>query len=327
MIIDSEFKPARGLKNPDMQTLFPTLARLRVQLETRRERIELDDGDFLDLEWVGRGEGPIVIMLHGMAGNADSPYIKGLMQEIDDRGWRGVMMYYRGCSDQANRLPVTYHFGRTEDFAIVLTHIQQQHPCTPLYAVGFSMGGNILLKWLGENQTQQIIRAAVAVSTPYDLRRSSVNIRQGKGRLYQWLLMRDLRRYLAKKYNYANAPIDLKKMKKIKSFWDLDEKITAPLNGFKNAVDYYHSTSCKPWLKEIMTDTLIIHALDDPMVPKHSLPNETELSKKITLEISPHGGHVGFVSGSLTQPIFWTDHRIMDYLTKQQQTTITKEKT
>lgn len=120
MIVASNFKPALGLKNADLQTVFPTFARLRTHIDMQRERLELDDGDFLDLEWVGSSNGPIVIMLHGMAGSADSPYIKGLMQEIIARNWRGVMMYYRGCSAEANRLPVTYHFGRTDDFSTLL---------------------------------------------------------------------------------------------------------------------------------------------------------------------------------------------------------------
>lgn len=317
MIINSEFIPAKGLRNPDIQTLFPTLARMRTKIPMHAERLELTDGDFLDLEWVGSGTGPIVLILHGMAGNASSPYIKGIMQEIIDRGWRGVMMYFRGCSNEINRLPVTYHFGRTDDFAVLLEHVKTKFPNTPLYATGFSMGGNILLKWLGENSTQTDIKAAVAVSAPYDLRSTSAQIRRGKGRIYQWLLMRDLKRYINKKFNYPHAPVQLDALKNIKSFWDLDENVTAPINGFDNAVEYYNKTSCKPWLQHITTKTLIVHALDDPMIPAKTLPTIDELSHTIRLELSPHGGHVGFVAGSMSQPLYWTDSRIMDYLTAE----------
>ena len=317
MNINSEFIPAKGLKNPDIQTLFPTLARIRTQIAMQAERLEINDGDFLDLEWVGSGNGPIVLILHGMAGNSSSPYIKGIMQEIINRGWRGVMMYFRGCSHEINRLPVTYHLGRTHDFAVLLKHVKAKYPNTPLYATGFSMGGNILLKWLGENAGQTDIKAAVAVSAPYDLRSTSVQIRRGKGRIYQWLLMRDIKRYLNKKYNYPHAPVQVDELNNIKSFWDLDETVTAPVNGFKNAVEYYNQSSCKPWLQHIKTKTLIIHALDDPMIPASTLPTQNELSETIQLELSPHGGHVGFVAGSLSQPIYWTDSRIMDYLTAE----------
>lgn len=317
MDINSEFIPAKGLRNPDLQTLFPTLARMRTQVAMRSERLELADGDFLDLEWVGSGDGPIVLILHGMAGNATSPYIKGIMQEIIDRGWRGVMMYFRGCSHEINRLPVTYHFGRTEDFGLLLQHVKQKFPNAPLYATGFSMGGNVLLKWLGENSQQTDIHAAVAISAPYDLRSTSIQIRQGKGRVYQWLLMRDIKRFVNKKYNYPHSPVAVETIDKIKSFWDLDDKLTAPINGFKDAVEYYNQTSCKPWLPHITTNTLIIHALDDPMIPANTLPSIDTFSATTHFELSQHGGHVGFVAGSLSQPIYWTDSRIMDYLTQQ----------
>jgi predicted alpha/beta-fold hydrolase len=320
MIVPSEFTPAKGLKNANLQTLWPFVARLRVHPKLQRERVELSDGDFIDLEWAGEGDGPIIILLHGMTGNIDSPYIKGMLQSIAAQGWRGVMMYYRGCSEEINRLPVTYHFGRSDDFDSVLRHIQNKHPQTPLHAVGYSMGGNVLLKWLGEHPEENILQSAAAVSPPFDLRSCSANIRKGLGRFYQWYIMREVRHYLRRKYSYPDSPIDLKKVIATKSFWDLDEKVTAPINGFPDALTYYQSSSCKSWLKHITTNTLIIHAQDDPLIPSDSYPSCDKLSKKIRFEISRHGGHVGFIGGSISQPEFWLDQRILKFFTEQKNT-------
>jgi len=315
MIQKSKFIPAKGLSNPHLQSIFPTLIRRHLKIKYRRERLELADGDFIDLEWLGKGEGPIVIILHGMAGSATSPYVKGIMQNIAARGWRGVLMYYRGCSGEPNRLQQTYHFGKTTDLNDVLNYLHSTHPNTKIFAAGYSMGANVLLKWLGETPQQTQLQAAVAVSAPYDLRSASAAIRHGTGRFYQWLLMRDLRRYINNKYQYPHAPIDLKSVTKIKSFWDLDEKVIAPLNGFNSAIDYYHRSSCGPWIKNIKTPTLIIHALDDPMIPMATIPSADELSESVVLELSQHGGHVGFVGGSFKNPIFWLDTHILDFFT------------
>lgn len=317
MIQESEFVPAKGLRNPHLQSLFPTFARYRLQIERQRERLELPDGDFLDLDHIGKGEDLMVVILYGMADSAKSPYVKGLMQVIIKLGWRGVLMYYRGCSGQPNRLPQTYHLGRTDDLTLLFNYLHNAFPKTRLAAVGYSMGGNILLKWLGENPQQSLIQAAVAVSAPYDLRAASAAIRHGNGRFYQWLLLRDLRRYVNNKYRYPNAPVNLNQIADIKSFWNLDEKVTAPINGFHNAVDYYHRSSCGPWIKHITAPTLIIHAKDDPMIPASTIPTNKTFTQAVTLELSEHGGHVGFVGGSLHKPDFWLDKRIPKFLNEQ----------
>ena len=314
MIVSSEFIPGKGMRNPHIQSLLPMLVGARAKIVTRRERLDLPDGDFLDLEWVGSGDGPIVALFHGMAGSLESPYIRRMMQMILELKWRGVLMYYRGCSGTPNRLEKTYHLAQTEDVAFLSTTLHARFPTVPLFAIGYSMGGNLLLKWLGDNPNQSIYCAAIAVSPPFDLRAASHSVRKGSGQLYQWLLMRDLRRYISKKYEYINGPISLDKLDTIKSFWDLDEKITAPVNGFKNAVEYYRQASCNRVLKNITTPTLIIHSKDDPLVPTETIPSEDWLSEHISLEISDYGGHLGFVSGSLQHPEFWLEQRILKFL-------------
>ena len=315
MIKDSTFTPAKGLGNAHLQTFYPTVARQALKVTTQPERVELADGDFLDLQWHGHGEGPIVLLLHGLAGSPESPYIKGLMQQLNVQDWRTVLMQYRGSSGVPNRSSHTYHLGQSDDLDAAIHYLQDRFPDKRLFCVGFSMGGNILLKWLGEHPEQTAVTAAIAVSAPYDLRRSAHQIRQGSGAIYQWLLMRDLRRYLKNKYSAQHAPIDLQNLADIKSFWDLDEKITAPLNGFADANDYYHKSSCIRVLKNITTPTLIIHATDDPLVPASTIPSNENLSATTTLELSPQGGHVGFVSGTWNNPIFWLEQRIPEFLT------------
>ena len=176
------------------------------------------------------------------------------------------------------------------------------------------MGGNILLKWLGENPKQTILRAAVAVSAPYDLRAAAAAIRQGNERFYQWLLLRDLRRYVIGITNIQTHQLTQNQSPISKVFGLLMEKVTAPINGFQSAVDYYHRSSCGPWIKHITTPTLIIHAKDDPMIPPATIPANEAFANTVTLELSEYGGHVGFVSGSLRKPNFWLDQRVPEFL-------------
>jgi predicted alpha/beta-fold hydrolase len=313
MIKVSNFIPGKGMRNAHIQSMLPTLMRTRLKFTTVRERLDLPDGDFIDLEWIGEGNGPIVALFHGLAGSSDSPYIKGMMQAILDNNWRGVLMYYRGCSGTPNRLTKTYHLGQSEDIDFFSKTLHMRFPNTPLFAIGFSMGGNLLLKWLGENPEQHIYQATVAISPPFDLRAASHAIRKGRGWLYQWVLLRNLRQYLLDKYQYQKSPVDVELLGEIKSFWDLDEKITAPINGFKNATEYYRQAGCGRVLQYITTPTLIIHSKDDPLIPTNTIPHEEMLSPQVTLELSEHGGHVGFVAGSLQTPIFWAEDRAQQF--------------
>jgi len=314
MRIKSHFKPAWWLKNPHLQTIFPALLRRKVQIETRRERFELADGDFLDLDWVGGETGPIVIVLHGLGGSVNSHYARGLLRQLANANMRGVFMHFRGCSGEPNRLVRSYHSGETNDISEVVAFLQQCEPKTPLAVVGFSLGGNVVLKWLGEKKHQPVF-AAVAVSVPFELQKAADRVNRGLSRLYQWRLLRTLHEAVRLKEKKIKLPFDVEKALKAKSFWQFDTLVTAPIHNFKDVHHYYNASSCRQFLNKITVPTLILHAKDDPFMTQDAIATEIELSEKITLELSERGGHLGFVTGKFPWAArYWLEERIVQYL-------------
>ncbi|HXH55427.1 MAG TPA: hydrolase [Gammaproteobacteria bacterium] len=315
------FKPAWWLRNPHLQTLWAALLRPKIKLSIRPERLELEDGDFLDLAWVGRGFGPLVLILHGLNGSINSPYARGILQAINNRGWRGVLMHFRGCSGEPNRFAHSYHSGETRDLQAVITELIHREPNSPLFAIGYSLGGNVLLKWLGEigeSDIKNSLKAAVAVSIPFELAKTAEHLKTGFSRLYQWHLLRELSAFHHRKFKVLPKPFAINKVDvtKLKTFWEFDHAITAPLHGFKSADDYYEKSSSRQYLAKIKTPTLILHALNDPFTTLNALPEAHEVSSHVSLELSEHGGHVGFISGGYPwKPVYWLENRIMDYLT------------
>lgn len=314
-IFDKNFQPAWWLANAHAQTVWPTLLRRKINIAVRPERLELPDGDFLDLVWIGKGDGPIVIVLHGLGGSIHSPYAMGMLQTIAEQGWRGVFIHFRGCSGEPNRLPRSYHSGETGDLQYVITELQTREPHTPLAAIGFSLGGNVLLKWLGETAAQNPLSAAVAVSVPFELHQTSNYLNQGTSRFYQWWLLRQLRIAAQTKFARRDAPFDMRVIAKLNNFWQFDDTVTAPLHGFKNAADYYQQSSSRQFLAAIQVPTLIVHAKDDPFVPSTAIPTQQEISTQVQLQITEKGGHVGFIAGDTPwQPIYWIEQRVAHFL-------------
>lgn len=313
----AQFKPAWWLPNGHLQTIWPTLVGRGESISPRHERLELPDGDFLDLAWVGPETGPIVIILHGIAGCIDAPYAQGILQTIVKCNWRGVFVHFRGCSGIPNRLPRFYHSGETEDFDYILKELQRREPNTPLAAVGYSLGGNVLIKWLGKNIADNSLTATVAVSVPFELYKAANQLNQGVSRIYQWYLLKSLRRLIKSKFCNQPGPIPLDDIDKLRTFWEFDNKITAPLHGFIDADDYYLQASSRNDLKLISTPTLILQAKDDPFSPPEANPDPHELSPSVTFELHEKGGHVGFVGGKYPwQPVYWLEERIIEYLKK-----------
>ena len=295
--------------------MFATLFRRRPSLALRRERIELDDGDFLDLDWGPRTHGPVVLVLHGLEGSSGSPYASGMLEIAHARGWRGVVMHFRGCSGEPNRLPRSYHSGDTRDLADVVSHLRASGDVPALAAVGYSMGGNVLLKWLGERGASAPLAAAVAVSVPYTLSLTADRLTRGLSRIYQRRLIGDLRAKLRRKFSHRASPIDLERAHGSRNFWEFDDCVTAPLHGFKDVHDYYSRSSSRQYLRDISVPTLMLHAEDDPFMTPEGLPSHDELSPSIALEVSARGGHVGFVHGSLPwRPRYWLEERIPAFL-------------
>ncbi len=311
----SEYRAPWWLRSAHLQTMFATLFRRRPSLALRRERIELNDGDFLDLDWGPRTHGPVVLVLHGLEGSSDSPYASGMLEIAHARGWRGVVMHFRGCSGEPNRLPRSYHSGDTEDLADVVSHLRASGDVPALAAVGYSMGGNVLLKWLGERGADASLAAAVAVSVPYTLSLTADRLTRGLSRVYQRRLIGDLRAKLRRKFSNRASPIDLERAHSSRNFWEFDDRVTAPLHGFKDVHDYYSRSSSRQYLRDIGVPTLMLHAEDDPFMTPEGLPSRDELSPSIALEVSARGGHVGFVHGSLPwRPRYWLEERIPAFL-------------
>ncbi|MBA2655873.1 MAG: hydrolase [Tatlockia sp.] len=321
MIIKSDFKPAWWLPSGHMQTMYPTLMRRVKSPVNQLERLELPDGDFIDLAWSTKDlppDTPLVIFLHGLGGSMDSSYAAGLMRVFNRCGWRSVLMHFRGASKEPNRLDRAYHSGDTADLDYFLHCLAEREPNIKKAVVGVSLGGNVLLKWLGENSQQELIKAAVAISVPFQLRLAADRMTVGFSRLYQSYLLRRLRRVFAQKkltYSQETMPPVLQNAHKWRCLWTFDDNVTAPLHGFKNVHAYYRESSSYNFLAKINTPTLIIHALDDPFMTAEAVPGVDKLSKAIRLELSKSGGHVGFISGSTPgKPVYWLEERVPEYL-------------
>ncbi len=306
-----------------MQTLFASFFRKEKLKKTELETFWLDDGDFVECVWQKqkpKDERPIVVLFHGLAGSVNSPYIIGLMNALEKKGFACVLMQFRGCGQRENLKPYAYHSGATADAKAFIAYLKTTYPKSRLHAVGFSIGGNMLLKLLGEWGEASPIHSAVSVSAPLRLDICANTIEKGFARVYQNYLLKPLKKTLIAKY----AKFEMQKLlslskdevQNIKTIRAFDDAYVAPMFGFASSEDYYEKCSARQFLKDIHTKTLIIHALDDPFMTSDILPNADELSSSITLEVSPHGGHVGFVTGSFREPVYWLDDRIVGFLSR-----------
>ncbi len=316
------FIPATFLKNGHLQTIFPTLFKSSKKLKVGREIFELDDGDFVECLWHKKPtlntNNPIIVLFHGLAGSLDSPYIQRAMDRFGREGYSVVLMHFRGCSGIPNRLPRSYHSGDTSDAKSWILDLKERFPQNPLIAIGYSLGGNMLLKLLGEWGENSPLIFAVAISAPMELESSANTINRGFSKIYQYRLMSSLKNQLEQKYNQfeMESLIDLKRedIQKLNTFWEFDEAYTAPIHGFKNAKDYYQKSSSKQFLKYIKTKTLIIHSKDDPFMGDAVIPRESELSNSVQVELYEYGGHVGFISGCKFNFEYWLESRILEFV-------------
>ena len=320
-MIIKNFKPKGLLKNRHIQTLYATFFRKPLLKNIEVERFTLNDGDFVESVWHNRppkDTRPIVIIFHGLAASIDSPYIQGLIYELEKKGFASVVMHFRGCYQEENLRPRAYHSGDTGDAKEWIEHLQKSYPKSKLHTVGFSLGGNMMLKLLGEWGKESPISSAVSISAPMQLNISADTIEKGFAKNYQEYLLKPLRTTLIKKYQKFDIKkeigIDASMVAKIKTIREFDERYTAIMHGFKDANDYYAKCSAKQFLKDISTPTLIIHALDDPFMTPLILPKESEISPNIKLEVLKNGGHVGFVNGSIWKPNYWLDRRICSHI-------------
>jgi len=312
------FKTAWFFRNPHFQTIWPALFRYIAKPSYTRERIELRDGDFLDIDWCGKKDfdTPLVILLHGLEGSSDSQYVRGMVKSLVKQGWCCAAMNFRGCSGEMNRLQRSYHSGATDDLDEIISLLSDRHPDSALHAIGFSLGGNVLLKWCAETGKQNPLSAAIAVSVPYRLAVASTTL-DSKGffsRIYRWRLLRSLKIKTLKKIQHGIIEQDVADIQRIQSLHDFDDRVTAPLHGYKNADDYYSRASSYSHLDKIQIPTLLLHAVDDPFMDCSAIPDNTDEIHSVKLELSPNGGHVGFFQPSFTYSSYWLDVRIPDFL-------------
>ncbi len=311
-VIESAFEPAWWLPGHHPPTLWPSLFRRRPALPgLQRERVELPDGDFLDLSWHGEEQAPIVMLLHGLEGSLDSHYARPLLKALADAGYLACMMHFRGCSGEPNRLPRSYHSGDSAELQTITEHIRHSRK-QPVHAIiGFSLGGNVLLKWLGEQGAAAGIHRAMAVSVPFLLDQAADRLDQGFSRLYQKHLLDSLKKKYREKFRYMPSPLGVD-LDQIRNFRQFDEQITAPLHGFAGADDYYRRCSCRQFIPGIRVPTLILHDRYDPFMWPHTVPEEDELPEKVVLELAEGGGHAGFVCNAGCG--YWTDRRLLEWL-------------
>ena len=265
-VVNSAFRPAWWLPGPHLQTLWPTFFRHRPTLALDQERVELPDGDFLDLAWSGRADGPVALVLHGLEGSLDSHYAAATMDLLCRHGYRACFMHFRGCSGEPNRLPRSYHSGDTADLDYVVEEVLLRRGLSLHAAIGYSLGGNVLLKWLGERGADAPVRCAVAVSVPFVLDDAAVRLGLGFSRIYQRHLIRRLHRKFRQKFSRIACPLDVH-VERLSSFHAFDDQVTAPLHGFNGVEDYYERASSRPYLRIIRRPTLLVLGADDKMTP------------------------------------------------------------
>lgn len=309
--LTAAFQAAWWLKNPHLQTIWPSLLRRRENLPLQKERLELPDGDFLDLAWMPQQPGDLCLILHGLEGSLYSHYAGGLMKAAGDAGKHTVFMHFRGCSGEPNRLPRRYHSGETGDLRFVLETLKTRYPEKRIHVVAVSLGANMLLKYLGETNTDSLLESAIAISVPFDLAVGGETLNKGFARAYQRHLLDSLQPNFYKKTRLMEMPIRIPDKSEINTIYDFDDLVTAPLHGFTGADEYYRKCSSRQFIPDIKIPTLILHAVDDPFMTPAVIPGNGELPPDVTLETSRHGGHVGFITGNTPlRPHYWLDERV-----------------
>jgi predicted alpha/beta-fold hydrolase len=302
-----------------VQTIWGPLFR-RDRIQSRRERIATSDGDFVDLDWADETPpgSPLVLVLHGLEGSSQSHYAVGLMRQAVARGWRAVTLNFRSCSGELNRRLPFYHSGHTGDLDEVVALLTSRERGLRLGIVGVSLGGNVLLKWLGERGAEAPVVGAVAISVPFDLASCARVLDRGpRCWVYTATFLRTMRTKVIDKA--ARDPemarmVDLAQLRRTRTFARYDRLVTAPLNGFADEHDYWRRASSGPYLPRIRRPTLLVNALDDPIVPPTALPRFADLPPAVRAEFPARGGHVGFIEGWPWRVQSWAERRAVEFL-------------
>lgn len=325
MQFSSHFKPAWWARNAHLQTILADWLTKRHQQFPLTERLELPDQDFVDLVWTTKlpkdYDGSIIVLFHGLEGSIKSHYAYRLLDKLRQLNQPAVMMHFRGCSGVPNRLERAYHSGEISDPRFFIEHLVKLFPHCKINAVGYSLGGNVLLKYLSVYRANSLINRAVAISPPIQLAACEQKLKQGFSRIYQFHLLKRMKRNLSLKLTKIPklaATLGCgNNLSKIKTFHQFDSLVTAPLHGFNSALDYYQQSSALPRLHNITVPSLIIHAQDDPFMTWDVIPTPEQLPSNIEYELSKHGGHVGFIGGKYPwAPQFYLEQRVIDFFNK-----------
>jgi predicted alpha/beta-fold hydrolase len=321
----SEFSPAWWLPGAHAQTMWGKLFRPMPPLFTQRIRWNTPDGDFVDLHRLPSTEpdAPRLLILHGLEGTIRSHYAQGLLLEARRREWAADLLIFRSCSDEMNLTRRFYHSGETSDVAFVIDRILNESSGQSLLTAGVSLGGNVLLKYLGERKADVSpqLKAAVAISVPFDLARSSRHINRGFARIYQRHFIRSLKRKTVAKLGRFPDLVDREQLSRIRTMYEFDETVTGPLHGFSGADDYYARSSSLGWLNQISIPTLLFNAVDDPFMPPDVLEHVRKVASKnsaLEVDFPAHGGHAGFIAGSNPfRPFYYAERRACDFLAEK----------
>ena len=316
------YQAPRWLRGGHAQTIHAATWAPRPLVNYWRERWDTPDYDFIDLDWVDNparelrleesDDTPLIVLFHGLEGSSNSHYARAFMHAVDIHGGRGVVVHFRGCSGELNRLPRAYHSGDTAEIDWILRRFRATRG-GPIFAAGVSIGGNVLLKWLGEQgkAAGDVITRAAAISVPFDLAATSDTLARGFNRVYTRHFLHSLKAKTLLKLKRYQALCDPQRMRAARTLREFDDVVTAPLHGFDGVDDYYARASCKPYLEHIAVPTLLVSARNDPFLPPQFLPRAEDMSTQVQLELPEAGGHVGFVSGRFPGNIEWLTQRVL----------------
>ena len=314
------FRPAWWLRGAHAQTFGGKFLRPDPRLRLRRKRLETPDGDFVDLDFTPppREGAPVVLVLHGLEGSALRRYMLVTYRELLDQGLHPIGLNFRSCSGEPNRALRFYHSGDTEDVRFVLELLAERYPGVPMGAVGFSLGGNVLLKYLGEEGERgaERLRCAVTISVPFDLAAGAERLEQGiPGRIYTGYFLQSLRRKVTARADELRGHCDVEAALRARTLREFDDAVTAPLNGFADALDYYRRSSSAAYLERIRVPTLLLQSEDDPFLPREAIPWDAIRGNPHLINgFTERGGHVGFVSGKPWAPRFWAEEETARFI-------------
>ena len=309
----SPYKPPFFLFNGHLETIFPALFRRVTHKPFQKEKISTIDNDFLELQWLRNGSSRVVIIQHGLEGNANRPYVLGMAKAFYDKGFDALTWSYRGCGDEMNRQLRFYHSGATDDLHTVIEHALNKYPYSEIYLVGFSLGGNMTLKYLGERETLPQIKKAAVFSVPLDLESSCRKISIPSNRIYARRFLKSLKNKIRLKATTMKG-LDLAKLRDIKTILEFDDAYTAPLHGYTNAIEYYTACSSLYFLKDIKIPTLIVNTKNDPFLSPECYPVKPLQDQPfVKIETPERGGHVGFTLLS-NKGLYWSEQRALAWM-------------